>query len=83
MGAEVSSVNYNLWAVGLRLLYRRSWLDCVVIIFYGWWGNLILCLDKAICRERADRFSLPGAKWIAPPLGLSPEGAMEMGAELR
>jgi D-alanine-D-alanine ligase len=37
-----------------------------------------LCLDKAICRERADRFSLPGAKWIAPPLGLSPEGAMEM-----
>ena len=36
------------------------------------------CLDKAICREMTDTLSLPGAKWIAPPLGQSPEGAMEM-----
>ncbi len=37
-----------------------------------------LCLDKAICRERTDKLLLPGAKWIAPPLGLSPEAVKEM-----
>lgn len=40
--------------------------------------NSVLCLDKAACRALGDRLSLPGAKWISPPLGISPDGAADL-----
>lgn len=37
-----------------------------------------LCLDKAACRGVADRLSIPGAKWISPAIGLSPQEVKEI-----